>query len=129
MLCRARTLVLPAILLLAGACAPGGAMDTSPFRDTAGPAHCEVQNNHRSDMRVYALRYGEAERLGTVTSHTRTSFELPRAWVDQGVPIAIRVEAIGGTGRFTTERHVLEPGSVLELTVQDFLPQSVVTIR
>lgn len=36
-----------------------------------------VENHHWSDMRIYALRLGNRFRLGTVTSNTAVSFELP----------------------------------------------------
>lgn len=123
-----RALALSAPFLMAGACLPGGTMD-SPFSDTDGGAHCEVVNNYRADIRVAALTLVHGERLGTVVSQTRESFELPRAWVDDGVAIAIQVQAIGGGGRFTTESYVLEPGSVMEVTIQNRLGHSSVSIR
>lgn len=124
------SLGLPALFFLASSCASGSAMeDTSPYDASERDAHAEVQNDHQLDVRVFALRYGEAERLGTVTSHTRQSFELPSSWVNTGVSLALRVEPIGGAGEFTTREFVLEPGSVIELTVRNFLSTSTVRIR
>lgn len=120
---------LPGLFLLVSSCAPGSASDTTPYNASGREAHAEVQNDHQLDVRVFALRYGEAERLGTVTSHTRQSFELPSSWVNTGVSLALRVEPIGGTGDFTTREFVLEPGSVIELTVRNFLSTSTVRIR
>lgn len=120
---------LPGLFLLASSCAPGSALDTSPFDAPRGDIYAEVQNDHQHDVRVFVVRYGDAERLGTVTSHTRQSFDLPSSWVDNGVSVALRVEPIGATGHFTTPDFVLEPGSVIELTVRNFLSTSTVTIR
>lgn len=125
---RIRALVLSASLLMAGACLPGGTMD-NPFSGAGGGAHCEIVNNYRADIRVAALTSVDGERLGTVISQTRETFELPRAWVEDGVPIAIQVQAIGGRGRYTTEDYVLEPGSVMQVTIQNRLGHSSVTIR
>ena len=120
---------LTGLLLLVAACAPGNTLDSSPFQGSGGPVLTEIQNNHQLDVRVFALRYGDADRLGTVTSHTSQTFEFPRAWVDAGAAVAVRVEPIGGRGTFTTRDYVLEPGSVLEVTVHNMLRQSTVRIR
>lgn len=123
------SLGLPALFLLASSCAPGSALDTSPFDPPRGDVYAEVQNDHQLDVRVFVLRYGAAERLGTVTSHTRESFELPSSWIDNGVSVALHVEPIGAVEEFTTRDFVLEPGSVIELTVRNFLSTSTVSIR
>ena len=124
---------LPALGLLGlvatASCAPGNTFDESPFQRSVEAVHAEVQNDHRNDVRVFAVRYGDYERLGTVTSHTRQSFRLPADWVDAGVSIALRVEPIGAQGHYTTRDFVLSPGSVIELTVRNFLSQSSFRIR
>lgn len=121
---------LPGLFLLASSCASANALeDTNPYNASRGDVHAEVQNDHQLDVRVFVVRYGETERLGTVTSHTRQSFELPSSWVDNGVSVALHVEPIGGAGEFTTREFVLEPGSVIELTVRNFLSTSTVRIR
>lgn len=120
---------LPGLFLLASSCAAGSERETTPFNASGGDVHAEVQNDHQLDVRVFVVRYGQTERLGTVTSHSRQSFELPSSWVDNGVSLALRVEPIGGRGDFTTREFVLEPGSVIELTVRNFLSTSSVRIR
>lgn len=127
---RIRALVSLAVLLGAAACATGGPLDDDPFRGVdTGSAHLAVQNNNYLDMDVFVLRYGEFERMGMVTGQTRVSWELPRDWVRGGSPIAVRVEAIGSSERFTTETYVIEPGSTFELIVQNRIRQSTVWIR
>lgn len=127
---RIRTLLPSALLVVIAGCAAGSALDTDPFRggDT-GLAHLVVQNNNYLDMTVFVLRYGEFERMGTVTGQMRESYELPRDWIQGGAAIAVRVEAIGSPERFTSETYVIEPGSTFELTVQNRIEQSTIWIR
>lgn len=125
-----RTAVPVGILLLTGACAAGPDLTgPGPFGAPREAAFVDVANHNWADANVFAVRYGEHRRLGTVTSMSSRSFRLPQAWVDQGERVWIRAELIGSDRTYSTPPVDLGAGGVLDVRIQNYLPQSNLMVR
>jgi hypothetical protein len=76
-----------------------------------------ITNRNFYDMNLYVVRFGQRQRLGTVTGNSTRTFELPAAWVSTG-PVRFLASPIGGTGREFSEELNVRPGDVVGLTIQ-----------
>jgi len=73
-----------------------------------GPLWLEVQNDHFSDARIYAVWGGQRERIGMVIGKTTEVMETQ--WRDRDLRIQVDFVAAGG---FTTDRVLVSPGETL----------------
>jgi hypothetical protein len=114
-----RSLVIALTLALA-ACAKHPAPDDAPHpadANAAPKAAVHVTNRNFYDMNLYVVRFGQRQRLGTVTGNSTRTFELPATWVTNG-PVRFLAAPIGGAGREFSEELSLNPGDVVGLTIQ-----------
>jgi len=109
-------------LLLAGCQSSGSSYQSEPFT-TGGQAsevHLIVQNRNFADVRLYALRRGRREILGTVGGKTDAEYDID--W-DLSDPLQIEIDLLAGPTCFTRELLV-DPGDIIELQIAPTFSQS-----
>jgi hypothetical protein len=123
---RGLRIVVPALLLIAPACAhSGGGEEVQP---TGSPAYVEVVNRHALPMELYALGSGITQRLGTVYPGMTAHFTVPPNLIGNG---SVRFEArpSGGGQPFRSGDLLLAPGATLDFVIAPQLFNSTVTRR
>ena len=107
--------VMPlAVGLLAAGCHHAGKQATAPPRaETA----VKVQNQNYLDMDVFVVRGGQRIRLGMVTGLSTQLFMLRPEVVGTGTDLQFEFHPIGGRANPRTERIMVQPGDVIELTI------------
>ncbi len=119
-----RNLLAPAaFVLLTTACATGSASST--FKSDAvradAPLTIQVRNNNWSDAVIWAVQGGRRIRLGEVVSHQEKTLKVPRSALTGTGRIRLLVSLIGSRERFVTEDLYVDPGSVIDLQLQNHL--------
>jgi hypothetical protein len=77
-----------------------------------------ITNNHWLDVRVYGVRGGSRDVLGTVRSFGTEVFELPSQFVaSRG--LRIFVDPIGSRQTYETDLIAVWPGQMIDLVVLD----------
>ncbi|MGH7572316.1 MAG: hypothetical protein ACREMK_10790 [Gemmatimonadota bacterium] len=102
-------------LLLAAACA-----SAEERRAATGPVSVEVTNYNYLDVNIYAVAGSQTIRLGTVTTNSEVTFEVPRGLPLSG-GIRFLVDPIGSRGAYLSDDIVVSPGDIIELVVQSRL--------
>ena len=87
-----------------------------------------VQNSNWQDVDVYALRNGQRIRLGNVTATRTGVFTLDRS-LALSPDLRILIHPLAAPRDFVSQRLVVSPGDVVEVTVMNALNQSSVVIR
>ena len=87
-----------------------------------------VENNNWQEVVVYAERDGTRTRLGTVLTGKKMAFTLPADYVFTS-DFRIMVDPIGGTRRYMSQRLLVNRGDVVEVRVENSLPQSVTIVH
>ncbi|HEX9756150.1 MAG TPA: hypothetical protein VGA42_10615 [Gemmatimonadales bacterium] len=108
------------ILLVAGAGGAasigcGGARAGSV--DPSAAAYVEVRNQAFLDMTIYLMRSGARYRLGTVSGNSTAVFEIPRNFVNPGLPIAFLADPIGSQVTPYSQEIPVSPGDTIVLTI------------
>lgn len=119
-----KSLVLPAaILMMAGGCATSELTGDSRglARRTDRRVTLEVDNNHWSDVIVYAVRYGTRVRLGDVRSMSHQTLRLPRSYVNGAGPLQLLLRPLASGPGVTLAPIIVRPGQRIALTVQNRL--------
>ena len=89
-----------------------------------------VENGNWLDVRVYALREnGAYSRIGTVTSFSKKSFELPRWVASSMVEVRLVAAPIGSTQIYAAPPVVVSAGDVIEMKVANNLDLSSVMVQ
>lgn len=117
-------------LLSALATGPIACSHTQEAGGEVAPARAiglRVRNNNFLDMDVYAVSYGLATRLGTVTGNSSRNFVLDASLATQDLQIV--ATPIGGNGRASTGVVTIAPGQTIDFTIGSVLRNSTVTIR
>lgn len=83
-----------------------------------------VENHHWSDMRIYAIKLGNRFRLGTVTSHTLETFELPSYLQADISEVQLLAVPIGGTQSVLSPSVYPSPGDEVVWGIQHNLALS-----
>src|SRR5207249_3655124 len=87
---------------------------TDFFGDTTA---VKVQNQNYLDMDVFVVRGGQRIRLGMVTGLSTHLFMLRPEVVGTGTDLQFEFHPIGGRANPRTERIMVQPGDVIELTI------------
>ena len=87
-----------------------------------------VENNNWQEVAVYAERAGSRTRLGTVQTGKKTAFMLPADYVFTS-DFRIMVDPIGGTRQYVSQKLLVNRGDVVDVRVENSLPQSVTIVR
>jgi hypothetical protein len=114
---RLRSLAFALVLVLPAACssAPEPETSTAPVR---ARTVVQVENRNFYDMQVYAVRFGERQRLGLATGNRTSTFELPSNWLDTGGTIQFVASPVGSERVAWTEQVSVRPGDVVRLQVR-----------
>jgi hypothetical protein len=90
----------------------------------------KVQNGNWLDVRVYAVtESGAYDRLGTVTSFTSRTFELPRWITAPTSQIQLVAVPIGSTRSYAAQPVLVSVGDVIEWKLTNNLALSSIWVR
>lgn len=92
------------------------------------PTRVYVTNNNQLDIRVFAFNNTQSIPLGTVSSFTTETFELPTAILARGL-VRIMADPIGEVTAYLTDIITFGPGQDIEVTIQNNLQLSTYTLR
>lgn len=121
--------VLAGLLLLLGSAACGSAAGHDPADAPRRAATTvEVQNNNWLDMVVYVVRSGARVRLGMVTSMSKESFRVPDSAMAPASSLHLEAHPIGSNQSFVAPPVQARPGQRIDLTIQNHLAISSVTV-
>jgi hypothetical protein len=87
-----------------------------------------VENRRSDDVVVELLRDGQRQRLGMVTAQNRSVFTVRWRHVANSSRLVLAIHPIGSNSRYITETLLLRPGSQVELTVNQVLRQSILSV-
>jgi hypothetical protein len=110
--------------LIVGGCAShsSGKTDPAPGRDVE--LSLEVENHNWSDVVIYLLRGGQAERIGTVTAHSTSTFVFPYRRLGTSGNTRLSAYPIGGRSAFNSENLLVQPGQSIKWTLESDLSRS-----
>jgi hypothetical protein len=111
------------------ACAAGSA--DQPGEDMVVieiPTRVYVTNNHQLDVRVFAFNESQSIPLGSVSSFTTETFQLPNAILMRG-RVRIVADPIGAVTAYLTDVITFGPGQDIEVIVQNNLQLSTYSLR
>ncbi len=115
-------------LTLLAACSKNPPPDLPDPNSPEGDVVFMVENRRSDDVVVELVRDGQRQRLGLVTAQSKTAFTAPWSRVLNASRVALLLHPIGSSARYVTENLILRPGSEVELTVNQSLRQSVVSV-
>ena len=84
----------------------------------------EVVNYNLSTVRVLVIRAGARYRLGMVATNGSSTFKIAKSRLPDGARIQVVAEVIGGSGRVATDEIRVQPGLVIQWTIETRLSQS-----
>jgi hypothetical protein len=132
----ARRAAVGAALLALAACARGSAggssageaprataraaqdsVDSAPRPEPARPVPLRIENRHRSDIVVYALRGSVRTRLGTVTAQTSANLTIPATFVGDAGGLSLIADPVGGRNSARSPQFTVRTGSRVIWTV------------
>ncbi|MEX2582885.1 MAG: hypothetical protein WD766_06415 [Gemmatimonadota bacterium] len=113
----------------AGACGLNAEAEDGPMPANLEEARVAVTNNNWLDMTVYAVSGGRRVRLGMVNTMATERFTLPLSLVSGASSMHLVANPIGANGTYTTEAVSVWPGETVELTIQNQIGTSAVTIQ
>ncbi len=106
-------LALLALLAMAAACGGHRAGTVDP----QAAAMLEVENQSFYDVTIYIVRSGLRTRLGTVQGSSAGVFEIPRTFVNPGLPIRFLADPIGPTPTPYSQEIPVWPGDTIRLRI------------
>jgi hypothetical protein len=92
------------------------------------PATVRVANHNWLDVNVYAVQGGTRVRLGSVTSMSSGTFQLPARFLLQSAAVRLLVDPIGSTEGHMTEGVMVQGGQQISFSVQNALQFSSVSV-
>jgi len=114
---RTTRILLPAALAVLGlaGCAGHRGNDQAVAPDT--PVMLRVENDNTSDMKVYLVRSGQRQRIGTANALGVTMIKLPRTVVNGTTQLRFLIQPIGGNRAEISEEITANPGEELVLKI------------
>ncbi len=94
----------------------------------SAPATVRVANYNWLDVNVYAVQGGTRVRLGSVTSMSNGTFQLPARFLQQSSPVRLLVDPIGSTEGHMTEGIMVQSGQQISFSVQNALQFSSISV-
>lgn len=92
------------------------------------PATVKVANYNWLDVNVYAVQGGTRVRLGSVTSMSSGTFQLPSRFLQQSNPVRLMVDPIGSTEGYMTDGILVQGGQQISFSVQNALQFSSISV-
>ena len=100
----------------------------SPTGSATTPATVKVANYNWLDVNVYAVQGGTRVRLGSVTSMSSGTFQLPSRFLQQSTPVRLLVDPIGSTEGYMTDGIMVQGGQQVSFSVQNALQFSSISV-
>lgn len=131
---RTSAVVVLAVMLSAGACAPATSAGTGElipeelYPSRRGAPVVRVTNNNWSNMTLYAVRGTSRFRLGMVSSMSSAVFRLPPSVTSGSGGIQLLADPIGGFGNYMTPALHVSPGEEVRLDIQNQLSISTYSV-
>jgi hypothetical protein len=94
----------------------------------SAPATVRVANYNWLDVNVYAVQGGTRVRLGSVTSMSSGTFQLPARFLQQSAAVRLLVDPIGSTEGHMTDGVMVRGGQQISFNVQNALQLSSVSV-
>jgi hypothetical protein len=94
--------------------------DNEPAVPGRGHTRVRVENQRYLDMDIYAVYQSQRIRLGTVSGGSSQVFELPRQFVNPGMPIQFLASPIGGAAMPISEEVTVNPGDEINLVIAPY---------
>jgi hypothetical protein len=113
-----------ALVVVAAACAPHRPKTADPRGEFA----LSVINHHWLDITVYVSHGGERTRVGTVTASSTERFVLSGRLLGTTHDVYLIGHAVGSLEMIRTEVLVVQPGQVIEWTLENPLRRSSVGV-
>lgn len=119
-----------AALLLAAACHRGGRPERPgpTIRVTEQEFVLKVINHHWLDVDVFILQNGQRTHVGTITATASQTFILPAHLLGASRQIALVADAIGSPAVVRSETLLVQPGQIIEWTLETDLRRSSVGV-
>ena len=92
-------------------------------------AELQVENNNWLDAHLYLVRDGMLTSLGFMNGPGEEHFTLPSMATMAGADVQVLVLPIGATGAYLSPVLVISPGDKVQLTIQNNLSLSSVTVE
>ncbi len=87
-----------------------------------------VRNHHWLDINVYMMRGNVRQRLGTVTGASEKTFNIPWARLVGQAGLRLIADPVGQIGELGEEVNAVNPGSVVEWTIEGGMRSSSVSV-
>jgi hypothetical protein len=84
----------------------------------------EVESHHWNDVVIYLMNGNQSQRLGMVTALSTIHFVRPFRKLVSGGKVRLRAYPIGGSGSFTSEDLLVQPGQWIKWTLESDLSRS-----
>ncbi len=84
----------------------------------------EIANYHLSNVRILVTRAGARYRLGIVATNGSSTFKIAESLLPDGARIQVVAGVIGGSGRVATDEIRVQPGLIIQWTIETRLSQS-----
>ena len=126
---RASPMVMLAILMTVYAGCKSSQDDPGPASAAAAGMTLHVQNHNTLDMRVFLLRDGQRQKIGTVPSMTGQIFEVSAAELGGALELRLLADPIGSQDSFSTQPIPIQPGAIIEWQVEKDIRLSSVLLR
>jgi hypothetical protein len=123
--------VAPSLLALGLACAHQRGAGTQHASAPVPPPTevvLSVTNHHFLDITVYVEHDGQRTRVGTVTAVSSEQFILPMRLLGMSREFQLLGQAIGSSEFVRTERLSIQPGQIIEWTLEHDLRRSSVGV-
>ena len=119
-----RRAVMAVLTAATVACAGRHASRPEPLGDIP----LKVTNHNWLDVTIYVLHEGQRTRIGSVTGSTAQEFVLPGRLLGLSHELALLGEAVGSNDFARTEVLIIQPGQVIEWTLETDLRRSSVGV-
>ena len=121
-----KAIALAGLALGAGVTAGCGGRSAAGRSDYRGNAEVvvEVESHNWSDIVIYLMLGNTAQRLGMVTGLSSNHFAFPYRHLGTSGNTRLRAYPIGGSGGFTSENLLVQPGQGIKWTLESDLSRS-----
>jgi hypothetical protein len=96
----------------------------SAHRATSSEIPVEVESHNWSDIVIYLMDGNQSQRLGMVAGLSTKSFMFSYRKLTTGGKVRLRAYPIGGSGSFTSEDLLVQPGQWIKWTLESDLTRS-----
>ena len=88
----------------------------------------EVENHNWNDVVIYLMNGNQSQRLGTVSGVSTDRFVFPYRQIATGGKVRLRAYPVGGSGSFTSEDLLVQPGQGIRWTLEIDLSRSSMSV-